>query len=39
MVKVHGELWKAESIEGNIPVGAKIVVTGISNLKLTIKKA
>ena len=38
LVKVHGETWKAESVEGNIPRGTKIIVTGISNLKLTIKK-
>ncbi len=38
-VKVHGEIWKAESIEGEIPSGSKIIVTGVSNLKLKIKKA
>ncbi len=38
-VKVHGEIWKAESIDGEIPTGSKIVVTGVSNLKLKIKKA
>lgn len=38
-VKVHGEIWKAESIEGNIPGGSKIIVTEVSNLKLKIKKA
>jgi membrane-bound serine protease (ClpP class) len=37
-VKVHGEIWKAESAAGTIPKGSKIIVTGISNLKLTIRK-
>jgi len=39
LVKVHGEIWKAESPEGNISTGSKIIVIGISNLKLTIRKA
>ena len=38
-VKVHGEIWKAESIEGEILNGSKIIVTEVSNLKLKIKKA
>ncbi len=37
-VKVHGEIWKAESSEGTIPAGNKIIVTGISNLKLKVKR-
>jgi len=38
LIKIHGEIWKAESQEGNISTGSKIIVTGISNLKLTIRK-
>lgn len=37
-VKVHGEIWKAECIEGKINKGDKIIVTGISNLKLKVSK-
>ncbi len=37
-IKVHGEIWKAESSEGTIPAGNKIIVTGISNLKLKVKR-
>ncbi len=37
-IKIHGEIWNAESLDGNIPKGTKIIVTGISNLKLQIKK-
>lgn len=37
-VKVHGEIWNAESIDGKIFKGGKIIVTGISDLKLQIKK-
>ena len=37
-IKIHGEIWNAESIEGYISKGSKIIVTGISNLKLQIRK-
>ncbi|MCL5028903.1 MAG: nodulation protein NfeD [Bacteroidetes bacterium] len=37
-IKVHGEIWNAESIEGKISNGNKIIVIGVSNLKLQIKK-
>jgi membrane-bound serine protease (ClpP class) len=37
-VKVHGEIWDAESIGGDIEINSNIVVTGISNLKLKVKK-
>ncbi len=39
IVRVHGEIWSAESIGGNISKGNKIVVSEISNLKLKIRKA
>ena len=38
-VKVHGEIWRAVSIEGKILKGSKIIVAEISNLLLKIKKA
>ena len=37
-IKVHGEIWKAESVDGNISNGEKIIVSGVSNLKLQVKK-
>ena len=38
-VKVHGEIWRAVSIEGKIIKGSKIIVAEVSNLLLKIKKA
>jgi len=38
-IKVHGELWNAESMEGPVNKGTKVVVTGISNLKLIVRKS
>jgi membrane-bound serine protease (ClpP class) len=35
-VKVHGEIWKAESTDSEIKKGEEIVVTGVSNLKLIV---
>ncbi|MBR9997437.1 MAG: nodulation protein NfeD [Cyclobacteriaceae bacterium] len=37
-VRVHGEIWNAESIDGNINKGSYILVIGIENLKLIVKK-
>jgi membrane-bound serine protease (ClpP class) len=37
-VRVHGEIWNAESIDGNIHKGSFIQVVGIENLKLIVKK-
>ena len=37
-VRVHGELWNAESIAENIDQGKKIRVTGIKNLKLYVEE-
>ncbi len=36
-VQVHGEIWKAESVSGNIDAGQKIRVTGIRNLLLYVE--
>ncbi|MFO7621580.1 MAG: nodulation protein NfeD, partial [Bacteroidales bacterium] len=37
-IRVHGELWNAESPEGPVSKGGKVIVTGISNLKLIVRK-
>jgi len=37
-IKVHGEIWDAESVEGNINAGVAIVVVGIENLLLKVKQ-
>jgi membrane-bound serine protease (ClpP class) len=36
-IKVHGEIWKAESMDETILKGSKVVVTAISDLKLQVK--
>ena len=36
-VRVHGELWKAQSVSGNISPGQKIRVTAIKNLTLYVE--
>jgi len=38
-VRVHGELWKAESTSGQIEKGVKIKVVSIENLKLFVDRA
>ncbi len=38
-IKVHGEIWRAVSIEGKILKGSKIIIIEVSNLLLKIKKA
>lgn len=38
-VKIHGELWNAESEEGKLTKGTKVTVTAVTNLKLTVKKS
>lgn len=38
MVRVHGELWKAESISGSIEQGQKVKVTAINNLTLFVDR-
>ena len=38
-IRVHGELWNAESPEGPVSKGGKVIVTGISNLKLIVRKS
>jgi membrane-bound serine protease (ClpP class) len=38
MVRVHGELWNAESISGSISQGEKVRVTAIKNLTLYVEQ-
>ncbi|WP_207493592.1 NfeD family protein [Aridibaculum aurantiacum] len=38
MVRVHGELWSAESTSGLITKGAKVKVTAVNNLKLLVEQ-
>lgn len=38
MVRVHGELWNAESISGSIAQGQRVRVTAIENLKLYVEQ-
>ena len=37
-VKVHGEIWKAASVEDNIASGSKVAIVGMENLKLKVRK-
>ncbi len=37
-IRVHGELWNAESLDGTIIKGTKVKVTEVSNLKLMVRK-
>lgn len=37
-IKVHGELWNAESLDGFIGKGTRVKVTQVSNLKLMVRK-
>ena len=36
-VRVHGEMWKAESLSGTIDKGKKVRIVGIENLKLFVE--
>lgn len=38
-VRIHGEIWNATSEEGRIPAGTPIIVTGVTNLTITVRKA
>jgi membrane-bound serine protease (ClpP class) len=37
-VKIHGEIWKAESIEGKIEVNSRVEVVEVQSLKLKVKR-
>jgi len=38
-IRVHGELWNAESLDGSISKGTKVKVTQVSNLKLMVRRS
>ena len=38
LVRVHGEIWDAESLDSKIDSGNKIIVEQVNNLKLKVKK-
>jgi membrane-bound serine protease (ClpP class) len=38
-IRIHGELWNAESIDGPLGTGTKVTVTQVSNLKLMVRKS
>jgi membrane-bound serine protease (ClpP class) len=37
-IRIHGEIWNAESLDGPVSKGTKVKVIQISNLKLTVRK-
>lgn len=37
-IRIHGEFWKAESIEGKIEANSTVEVVEVQNLKLKVKK-
>ncbi len=37
-IRVHGEVWNAESLDGNLSKGTKVKITRVSNLKLIVRK-
>jgi len=38
-VRVHGEIWNAECPDETVSKGSKVVVTGVKNLKLIVRKS
>lgn len=38
MIYIHGEMWRAESVSGNIEKGQKVRVTGIRDLTLFVEQ-
>lgn len=38
-VQVHGEIWFAESLDGEVSEGERVVVTGVEELKLKVGKS
>lgn len=37
-IRIHGEIWNAESLDGPVSKGTKVKVTQVSNLKLMVRK-
>ncbi|HOK75668.1 MAG TPA: nodulation protein NfeD [Bacteroidales bacterium] len=38
-VRVHGEIWNAECPDGKVSKGSKVIITGVKNLKLIVRKS
>jgi membrane-bound serine protease (ClpP class) len=38
LIKIHGEIWNAESSEGTVQKGTKVIIVSVSDLKLMVKK-
>ena len=38
MVRIKGELWRAESASGRLDTGEKVIVVGQDGLKLTVRR-
>ncbi|MDD4873527.1 MAG: NfeD family protein [Dehalococcoidales bacterium] len=38
LVKINGELWSAESKDGNLDVGEEVIVTSHEGIKLVVKR-
>jgi len=38
-IKIHGEIWKARSLEGDLPKGTKITAVTINDLTIHVKKS
>jgi len=37
-IRIHGEIWRAEAVEGMIKTGSSVEVVSISNLKLNVRQ-
>jgi len=37
-IKIHGEFWKAQSLEGDLPKGSKVKAIAVHNLTITVRK-
>ncbi len=38
LVRVHGEIWGAESLDSKIETGSRVIIEKVNNLKLKVKK-
>ena len=38
-IRIHGELWNAESEDGHLEEGTRVIVTQVSNLTLKVRKS
>ncbi len=37
-IKIHGEIWRARSLDGSLPKGARVRTTGLDNLTLEVRR-